>query len=231
VSAGCGNYCHLTMKTNEDLQHDVQNALKWEPLLKAAEIGVGVKDGVVTLTGIVDSYAKKAEAEDAAKNVAGVKAVVEKIEIKLGTQGAKNDNEIATEVVNAFKWSWEVPSDKVKIKIEDGWVTLSGEVAWNYQKEAAKKSVRNLTGVKGVTNSITIKAESHEAVEQKEIEYALKRNWSLDGEDIHVNVSGTNVTLSGTVDSWYQKDEAGRIAWNAPGVWSVNNELTIDYQN
>ncbi|MFD2935170.1 BON domain-containing protein [Spirosoma flavum] len=216
------------MKTNEDLQKDVQDAIKWEPLLNAAEIGVTAKDGVITLTGIVNSYAKKLEAEDAAKNVAGVKAVVEKIAIHFGNTDKTGDNEIASELLSAFKWSWEVPDDKVKVKVEAGWVTLDGELHWNYQREAAKKAVNNLVGVKGVTNNIRIKTESADEVEKKDIERALVRNWSIDDQNIQVGVLGNRVTLHGTVDSLYQKDQAGRIAWNAPGVWAVDNELVID---
>ena len=218
------------MKTNEELQKDVQNAIKWEPLLNAAEIGVTVKDGVVTLTGTVNSYAKKSEAEAAAKSVAGVKAVVEKIEIKFGTDWAKkDDNEIATEVLNAIKWSWSVPNDKVKVKVEKGLVTLDGELSWNFQREAAKNAVKNLLGVTGVSNNIRIKAESHDAIEKRDVEKALARNWSINTQDITVKVSGTKVTLTGTVTSWYQKDEAGRIAWNTPGIWTVDNELEVEY--
>jgi len=217
------------MKNNEELQKDVQDAIKWEPLLNAAEIGVTAKDGVITLTGIVDSYSKKSEAEDAAKDVAGVKAVVEKIEIKFGTSDRKDDNEIANEVLSAFKWNWEVPSEKVKVKVEDGWVFLDGELNWNYQREAAKKAVSKLAGVKGVSNNITIKSETHDQIEKGDIERAFSRNSSLDDKDVKVKVSGNSVTLNGTVNSWYQKDEAGRIAWNAPGVWAVDNELVVDY--
>ena len=217
------------MKNNEELQKDVQNAIKWEPLLNAAEIGVTAKDGVVTLTGTVDGYIKKIEAENAAKNVSGVKAVVEKIEINFGGYGKKNDNEIAKEVLNAYKWNWEVPEDKVKVKVENGWVTLEGQLEWNYQKEAAKKAVNTLDGVMGVTNNITIKSETHDEVEKKDIENALERNWSIDDTEIKVKVSGNTVTLNGTVESFYQKDEAERIAWNAPGVWNVDNELVIEY--
>jgi osmotically-inducible protein OsmY len=218
------------MKSNADLQKDVQDALKWEPLLNAAEIGVTVKDGVVTLTGVVNSYAKKMEAEDAAKNVKGVKAVVEKIEIKYTDSWAKkDDNEIATEVLNAYRWNWSVPNDKVKVKVEKGWVTLEGEVEWNYQKDAAKNAVKNLMGVTGVINNIKIKSETHDAVEKEDIENALRRNWSIDDENIHVKVSGSHVTLTGVVNSWYQKDEAERIAWKAPGVWTVNNDLVVEY--
>ena len=218
------------MKTNEELQKDVQNAIKWEPLLNAAEIGVTVKDGVVTLTGSVNSYAKKSEAEMATKSVAGVKAVVEKIELKFGNDWTKkDDNEIATEVLNAIKWNWEIPNDKVKVKVEKGWITLDGELHWNFQREAAKNAVKNLMGVTGVSNNITIKAESHDKVEKTKVEDALKRNWSINAKDIDVTVSGTKVTLSGIVSSWYQKDEAARIAWNTPGIWSVDNQLAVEY--
>ncbi|MEO6302592.1 MAG: BON domain-containing protein [Bacteroidia bacterium] len=219
------------MKNNETLQREVLDAIKWEPLLNAAEIGVTAKDGVITLTGVVDSYSKKSEAEDAAKNVAGVKAVVEKLEIKFSSSfGKKDDNEIATEVLNAFKWNWSVPNDKIKVKVEKGWVTLEGELPWNYQREAAKNAVKNLLGVTGVTSNVTIKSESHDAIEKKEIEDAIARSWSVNDRNIHVSVSGTKVTLTGTVNSWYQKDEAGRIAWNAPGVWNVDNELKVEYE-
>jgi len=218
------------MKSNADLQRDVQDAIKWEPLLSAAEIGVIAKEGVITLTGQVDSYWKKTEAEEAARSVAGVKAVVEKIEIKFANDSfKKDDNEIATEVLNAYQWNVEVPGDQVKVKVEKGWVTLEGELDWNFQKEAAKNAVRNLLGVVGVTNNIKIKADTLDKVEQKNIESALERNWSLSDREIKVKVSGTKVTLTGTVDSWYQKSEAARIAWKAPGVWSVENDLVVDY--
>jgi osmotically-inducible protein OsmY len=218
------------MKNNAELQKEIQDAIKWEPLLNAAEIGVTVKDGVVTLTGTVDSYSKKTEAEDAAKKVAGVKAVVEKIEVKFSSSWAKkDDNEIAAEVVSALKWNWRVPSDKVKVKVEKGWVTLEGELQWNYQKEAAKDAIKNLLGVMGVLNDITIKSETQNQIEKNDIESALRRNWSLGDKYITVNVSGHKVTLNGRVYSLYQKDEASRIAWNAPGVWIVDNELVVEY--
>jgi osmotically-inducible protein OsmY len=218
------------MKNNQELQTDVQNAIKWEPLLNAAEIGVTAKDGVVSLTGVVDSYAKKLEAECAAKKVIGVKALVEKIEVKLPSSWSKTNVEIANEVLAALKSNWSVPKDKVTVKVEDGWVTLEGELPWNFQKEAAKSAVNYLTGVKGVTNNINIKSDSHDAIEKKDVEDALSRSWSVNDSDINVSVSGTTVTLTGTVDSWYQKDEAARIAWKTPGIWSVKNELAVDYE-
>lgn len=219
------------MKTDIQLQRDVMAELMWEPLLSAAQIGVTAKDGVITLTGTVDGYAKKSEAEDAVKRVAGVTAVVEKIEIKYPSDWAKkDDNDIAAEIVNAFKWNWEIPSGKVKAKVEKGWVTLDGELPWKFQSDAADKAVRNLEGVTGVVNNIKIKSPSDEAVEKAEIESALERNWSVSQQDIKVKVSGHNATLTGTVDSWYQKTEAGRIAWNAPGVWTVANDLVVEYE-
>ena len=220
---------NTTMKNNSELQADVQNAIKWEPLLNAAEIGVTAKDGVVSLTGEVDSYAKKVEAENAAKKVIGVKAIVEKIEVKFPSAWTKTNIEIANEVLTALKSNWSVPKDKVTVKVEDGWVTLGGELAWNYQKEAAKSAVNYLSGVKGVTNAIKIKSETNDTIEQRDVENAIARSWSIDDNDIEVRVSGTTVTLSGTVNSWYQKEEAGRIAWNTPGIWHVENKLAVDY--
>ena len=218
------------MKNNSELQSDVQNAIKWEPLLNAAEIGVTAKDGVVSLTGVVDSYAKKLEAENAAKKVIGVTALVEKIEVKFPGSFTKTNLEIANEVVAALKMNWSVPKDKVTVLVEDGWVTLEGELPWNYQREAAKTAVNFLAGVKGVSNNIKIKAETQDVIEKKDVEDAIGRSWSVDDTDINVSVSGTTVTLSGTVDSWYQKEEAGRIAWKTPGIWHVNNELAVDYE-
>jgi osmotically-inducible protein OsmY len=217
------------MKNNSDLQTDVQNALKWEPLLSAEEIGVTAKDGVVSLTGVVDSYAKKIEAENAAKKVIGLKALVENIEVKFPNSWSKTNIEIANEVLVALKSNWSVPNEKVTVKVEDGWVTLEGELAWNFQREAAKNAVHYLTGVKGITDKITIKSESNNAIEQKDVERAIARCWTINDNDIQVKVSGTTVTLFGTVTSWHQKEEAGNIAWKTPGIWHVINELEVDY--
>lgn len=217
------------MKSDSELRTDVQNAIKWEPLLNAAEIGVTAKDGVVSLTGLVDSYAKKIEAQDAARKVIGVKTVVEEIEVKLPNSWTKTNAEIANEVLIALKSNLSVPDDKITVKVKDGWVTLEGELAWNYQKEAAKNSINYFTGVKGVTNNIKIKSESHDAIEQKDVENAIGRSWSVNDHNIKVNVSGTTVTLIGKVKSWFQKEEAGRIARKTPGIWHVINELEVEY--
>ena len=215
---------------NSELQKDVQNAIAWEPLLNAAEIGVTAEDGVITLTGNVDSYFKKSEAEDAAKKVAGVHAVVEKIEVSFGDSWKKSDNDIAREVLNAFDWHIQIPKDKITITVENGWVTLDGEVQWNYQKKAARNVVKFLDGVKGVSNNISINSHMHGEIEKDEIENALMRNWTIFHEDIDINVLGHNVTLSGKVNSSYEKDEAERIAWNAPGVESVDNQLVVEFE-
>jgi len=217
------------MKSNAELQKDVQDAILWQPLLNAAEIGVTAKDGIVSLTGVVDSYAKKTQAEDAAKNVGGVTALVEKIEVQYPSSYSKTNAEIATEVLTALRARWDVPNDKVKVKVEAGWVTLTGDLSWNIQREAAEDAIVSLMGVKGVTNNITIKSDSMESVEKAAIENALKRNWAFYENDIHVQVSGHTATLTGTVDSMYQKEQAGSIAWNAPGVWSVDNGLVVDW--
>ncbi|PVZ82377.1 ornithine aminotransferase [Serratia sp. S1B] len=218
------------MKTDTQLQQDVMAELKWEPLLSAAQIGVAVKNGVVTLTGTVDGYAKKSEAEIAVKRVVGVTAVVENIEIKYsGDWVKKDDNDIAAEILNSFKWNWEVPSGKVKVKVEKGWVTLEGELTWKFQSDAAARTVKSLEGVTGVSNLITIKSSADDAIEKADVKSALERNWSVSDQDIQVKVSDHKVTLTGTVDSWYQKDEASRIAWNAPGIWTVVNELLVQY--
>jgi len=219
------------MKTNQQLQKDVQDAMRWEPLLTDADFGVAAQNGVITLTGTVDSYSKKLEAENAAKNVAGVKAVAEEIIIKHGDFGNKSDTEIAAAVLNAWKWNWEVPDERINVKVEKGWVTLEGELRWNYQREAAKKAVRNVAGVMGVSSNIKIKSEITDAIEKKDIESALERNSTIDELGIEVDVSGNGLILKGFVNSIYARDQAEQIAWNAPGVETVNNNLLVEYPN
>jgi osmotically-inducible protein OsmY len=217
------------MKTNRELQIDVLQAIRWEPLLNLAEIGVDANDGVITLSGIVSSYIKKSQAEDTAKKIIGVKAVVEKIEVKFNNDDEKGDAEIAVEVLNALKLNSDVPFDKIQVEVEDGHVTLDGKLEWNHQKQAAQQSVSNVAGIKVLTNNIKIETDNADDIEKKDIERAIDRNWAMNNQDIQVYVSGNKVTLNGTVHSFYQKEEAERMAWNAPGVWTVNNELLIDY--
>jgi osmotically-inducible protein OsmY len=217
------------MKNNEQLQMDVLEAIKWEPQLNAAEIGVIVHDGIVTLTGTVDNYSKKIAAESATKNVAGVKAVVEKIDVKYSNFGVKTDDEIANEVLKSLKNHWNVPDEQIKIEVEDAWVTLNGDVTWNYQRVAAKDAIDNLPGVKGVINNLKIRANAITELEKRLIEKALNRHWSINADDIDVEVIGSKVILSGKVTSMYQKEEAGNIAWKTPGVLSVDNNLVVEY--
>ncbi len=188
------------MKTNSELQKDVQDAIKWEPLLHAAEIGVIVKDGVVTLTGTVDNYTKKLQAEKAAKSVAGVRAIIEDIEVKFANSGTISDADIAEEVLDSLRLNLIVPDRKIQAKVDNGWVTLEGEVSWNYQRKAAMRAVNDIAGIKGVFNHIKIKSELNDELEQKDIEAALARNWAIDADDITVKVSGRTVTLTGTAN-------------------------------
>ncbi|MEY4893285.1 MAG: hypothetical protein RL751_95 [Bacteroidota bacterium] len=217
------------MKTNEQLQKDVQDAIMWQPLLKAAEVGVTAKDGVVSLTGVVSSFTKKLEAEKAAKGVLGVKAVVEDIHVKFANDATKTDLDLATEVLSGMKWNWSVPNDKIQVKVEDGWITLDGAVEWNYQRDAAKNCAADLIGVKGVINNVKVNSLSADQVEQEAIEKALARSWMIDDEHIQVKVKGNKVVLRGAVESLFEKDEATRLAWNAPGVNEVDNELAVVY--
>ncbi|TSJ44961.1 BON domain-containing protein [Fluviicola chungangensis] len=218
------------MKTNEQLQKDVQDTIKWEPLLKAAEIGVIVKDGIVTLTGTVDNYAKKLQAEKAAKSVIGVKALVEELEVKFANSQKKDDGDIAEDVLFSLRTDLLVPDEKIQAKVENGWVTLDGEVHWDFQREAAKRSIEHITGVRGVFNHLKIRSELNDDIEQRAIEAALHRSWAVNDKDIRVHVQGRTVKLTGTVASLYQKEEAGRIAWKTPGIWHVDNELEVDYE-
>ena len=220
------------MKTDAELQQHVMDELKWEPTIHAAEIGVAVKDGVVTLSGSVDSYGKKWAADRAAKRVFGVKAVIEEIKVTLAGSYKRADKDIAKSATDVLEWNILVPSNRVKVMVQDGWITLSGDVGWYYQKQHAEDVVRHLIGVVGVTNSITIKppVPAVKALEVKNrIEDALKRNARLllAAQKIQVECSGSKVILRGTVGSWADHDEAAYAAWSAPGVSEVENKIEI----
>jgi osmotically-inducible protein OsmY len=220
------------MKTDAALQRDVMNELRWEPGIQAAEIGVAVRDGVVTLSGNVDSYSKMWAARLAAMRVSGVKAVTERIKVSLPGSYKRSDQEIAQSATNVLNWNILVPSDRVKVSVRDGWITLGGEVDWYYQKNAAEDFVRHLVGVLGVTNGITIKptVPTVKALEVKNgIAEALRRNARLlrDAEKIQVEISGSKVILRGSVGSLADRDEAEYAAFCAPGVSEVDNRLTV----
>jgi osmotically-inducible protein OsmY len=216
------------MKSDYQIQEDVMEELKWQPFLKASEIGVAVKNGVVTLSGHVDSYSKKVAAENAAKKVVGVKAVAEEIEVGVSPSYSKTDAEIAEAVLNALKWHNAVQEEKIKIKVEDGYVKLEGEVEWDYQRTMAKTAIENLAGVRFVTNLITVNPKILPSDIQKKINAAFHRSATVDSGKIEVDVDGSKVTLSGTVRSIAEKEDAENAAWFAPGVTSVVNNIEIE---
>jgi osmotically-inducible protein OsmY len=215
------------MKTDTELQQDVMNELKWEPTLKAAEIGVAVKDGVVTLSGYVDSYVKKLVAERAAARVFGVRAVAEAIQVRLPGSLKRSDEDIAEMVANVLDWNVLVPYDRIKVHVQDGVVTLSGEVDWGYQKFAAKEAVHHLMGVVWLNNQITVKPTIKPQDIKDKIVSAFQRNALLDSRRIKIETRGGWVILSGSVRSWGERAEAQWTAWAAPGVSEVENNIII----
>jgi osmotically-inducible protein OsmY len=213
--------------TDRDLQEHVQKALDWEPSVDSAGIGVSVENGVVTLRGDVKSYWEKAAAERVALRVYGVKAVANDMNVRLGDDQKKTDTDIAQAVVSALRWNTVVPEEKISVSVSEGWVTLKGKVDWEYQRAAAAHAVRDLTGVRGVTNIIALEPHISVSDVKSKIEAALKRSAEVDARRINVGVTDGKVILSGNVHSWFERDEARRAAWAAPGVKEVDDLITI----
>jgi len=217
------------MQTDSQLKTDILAELRWEPSVTAAHIGVTAKDGVVTLTGHVATYAEKRAAETAAGRVKGVKGIAEEIEVKLPFDVKRGDDDVALATVQRLGWSSMVPHDAVKVKVEKGWVTLTGQVDWHYQKDAAVAEVRHMQGVVGVSDQVTVKPQVNVATLGTDITAALHRSWFWD-DDAHVTVaaSGGAVKLSGNVDSWHDRQVAANTAWAARGTTSVENLITVE---
>ena len=212
---------------DKDLKQHVQSALDWEPSLDASDIGVSVDEGVVTLRGNVGSYAEKVMAERVALRVYGVKALANDVVVRIVTGFERTDTEIAQAAVAALKWNTMVPSDRVTVSVTNGWLSLNGTLDWQYQKDAAARGVRDLTGVKGVTNNIIVQPRVKTIDVRDKIEAAFKRSAEIDARRINVTTQDGRVTLSGNVHSWAERQEAERAALAAPGVTQVEDHLAV----
>lgn len=215
------------MSQDSQLQQSVLAEFNWEPSVTAGHIGVTANAGVITLSGQVDSYVKKHAAEAAARRVKGVKAVAEEIEVRLPFDTNRSDEEIAAAAIERLSWNVSVPKDSVQVKVERGWVTLTGQVDWWYQKEAAEHDIRPLHGVVGVTNEATVKPRVNTANLSDDIRHALHRSWFFDPGTVHVQATGGKVVLSGTVHSFHERQVAAETAWGAPGATMVENDIAV----
>ena len=215
------------MKTDADLKRDVTAELAWDPAVKSTAVGVAVKDGVVTLTGHLETFAEKHAAARAVRRVAGVKAIALELDVKLSPDHRRSDTDIAATAEQALKWNTQVPVDAIRLTVDHGWVTLQGEVEWDYQRRSIEKAIRPLMGVVGIGNEIVLRARPQAANLARKIEEALTRQALREAKHIQVAVDGTTVKLTGTVHSWQERDAAQGVAWSAPGVSAVINELRL----
>jgi osmotically-inducible protein OsmY len=209
------------------LKQAVEDELSWEPSVNAEHIGVAVDDGIVTLTGHVGSYTEKYAAENAVKRVKSVRGIAQEIEVRFPNDKKTSDDQIAKRALDIIAWDSTIPKDKVQVKVQGGFVTLSGEVEWFYQRDDAEKAVRKLAGIKGILNDIKIRSKAQASDIKSRIETALKRNAELEADAIRVSVFNGRVTLDGKVKAWYERDLAERTAWSAPGVVAVEDHINI----
>jgi osmotically-inducible protein OsmY len=217
------------MQSDEQVQRDVMDELRLEPTVDASQIGVAARDGVVTITGTVSSLAQKYNAEQVVKRVYGVRAVANDVEVEPGRQGRRNDADVARAVLDTLLWDSMVPDDRIKVTVEQGWVTLEGEVDWQFQRDAAGRVVRYLNGVRGLSNLVRVKprAKIHTGEVKHQISEAFRRNADLEARRIGVDAKGGKVVLHGNVHNWAEVDEAQRAAWSVPGVAEVENRLVV----
>jgi osmotically-inducible protein OsmY len=215
------------MKSDVEIERDVKDELEWDPDLDATDIAVSVKNGVVTLAGFVKSFTDKYEAEAAAKRVAGVVAVANDLEVRLPSIDERPDPEIARDVVAAIKSQLPISWEKIKITVKNGWVTLEGNVEWQYQRQTAENAVRHVKGVRGVSNMIQLKPRAEPSEIKRKIQDAFRRNAEVDANRIEVETRGSEVVLKGTVRSWIEREEAERVAWSAPGVTKVEDRIVV----
>ncbi|MEO8805536.1 MAG: BON domain-containing protein [Burkholderiaceae bacterium] len=214
------------MKTDAELKRAVEAELAWDPTVISTSIGVAAKNGVVTLTGHLETYAEKRAAEKALRRVTGVKAIALELDVRLSPEHRRSDTDIAAAAQSTLTWNTLVP-DKVRLTVDQGWVTLQGEVEWDFQRRSVEKAIRPLTGVLGISNEITLRPRVSPADLQQQITDALKRQVDREMKHLDIRVDGATVTLRGKVNSWHERDAASGIAWSAPGVRGVVNELTI----
>lgn len=217
------------MLNNMELQKKVLEALDWEPSLDASRIGVAASGGVVTLTGQVQSYADRFTAERVVKQMTGVKGLANDLEVRLPGDARRTDTDLASAAVKALEWDVQVPQQKIKLRVADSWVTLEGQVEWQFQREASERAVRHLLGVRGVSNQITLMVRVTPTDLKNRIEAAFKRNAELDARKIRVETRGSTVVLDGTVHSWAERDQAERAVWAAPGVAAVEDHLAVTF--
>lgn len=215
------------MKTDAQLKKDIEAELEWNPAVNASKVGVAVHEGVVTLTGHLDNYAEKHAVEKAVQTVAGVRGIALELDVKLDPGHKRSDSDIAAAAERSFAWHTLVPADKIKVIVEKGWITLKGEVDWEYQRHEAEKVVRSLIGIVGVSNAITLKASATPADVSRRIHDALTRHADSESKGITVSVKEDKVTLRGFVDSWAERANIYNAAWSAPGVRSVVNEISV----